>query len=179
MPNTITITLKELVTHQKALGTFVPELFPPFKNPTQKSIAQTYWLAQVLEEVDEALESERIGDYSDMVEELADVVIFLQCLAFTTTEEQTFTLEAKGPTITNHQYYERELRDICTSRKTWKSYPSSEKDLASWLRYLLSGFKVNLWDVAYMVEAKRVKNLKRLDWVRSPAKDPWETHYSR
>jgi hypothetical protein len=176
----ITITRDQAIQRQKDFKTYIPALLPPVKFPSPLagniSIAQTYWLQNVLEELFES-EATQLSSKEE-AEELADVIIFLQYLHFTITDEP-FVLDFK----TNPQDYinffgsfDESLRDLCNSRKTWKTYPPTRYNCADWfLSLLVKMFDTSPLELILAYEEKIKKNKTRAtaeDWNLAERSSP-------
>jgi hypothetical protein len=174
----IKITRNQAIQRQKDFGTYLPELLPPVKFPSPLAgniaIAQTYWLQNVLEELFES-NGTQLGSKEE-AEELADVLIFLQYLHFTITDEP-FVLDLEPSSsryyVDFHNFQEA-LRDLCNNRKTWKTYSPTRYNCADWfLALLVKAFDTSPSNLIMAYEEKIKKNK-----TRASAKD-WNLAQSR
>jgi hypothetical protein len=170
---TITLTREQLINRQKSFGVYVAALLPPVKYPSplagNRSIAQAYWLNNVLEELDEFH-----AGAGPAYDELADVLIFLQALHFTITDEpfvMPLSYLPKGLlSKTGRLNCRQTLRELAPMRKTWKSYPQNATSCADWFRGFMFELKqeydISFELVAQAYEAKIHFNKVRADWDR-------------
>jgi hypothetical protein len=169
MTNSITLTRAQAIQRQKDYGTYCPELHPPIAHPSplagKVSIAQTYWLAQVLEEM---AEHQASASKAEALEELADIIIFLQYLHFTITDEP-FVLSNKPDGIRRQATVENLLKALAHRRKTWKNYDPAPYTCADWFGVYYEVYvnaETEFSEIVAAYEAKVTKNKSRRlrDW---------------
>lgn len=166
---TITLTREQAIRRQKDLGCYFPELHPPVENPSpmagNRSIAQSYWLAQVLEEIDEYKDAIESKTRAGRLDELVDILIFTQYLHFTTTDEP-FVLAFDFDVDNTNKDYMHVLRQLCPHRKTWKTYKSVNKvdSFPQWFKlfvYCSEALSIHFTEFNAAYEAKTTYNLTR------------------
>jgi hypothetical protein len=146
----IKITYTEVLERQQQLGCFISELH------TCSSIATTYWLCHVREELQEMEES-------PSMEELADVLIFYQNMIFCCRFElETFELDLRA-----HSKEWPTLEQIAWNRKHWKKYSQpTTTAIYAWFRNLYFQYydEDQILDFEQTYESKMRYNETRTDW---------------
>lgn len=147
----IKIAYHEMIERQQQLGCFISELH------TCSSIATAYWLCHVREELQEM-------EDSPSMEELADVLIFYQNLAFCCCFELQ-TLEIDLLSYSKVEW--PTLEQIAWNRKHWKKYPQpTVTAITSWFKNLYFSYydEDQILDFEQTYERKMRYNEKRTDW---------------